>query len=426
MTIQITIPKVFKELFTWGKYRFKVFFGGRGSGKSHSIARALLIRGMEQPTRILCAREFQKSIKDSVHKLLADLIAEHGLHDFYEVQESKIIGKNGTEFLFAGLRHNVSGIKSMEGVDIVWIEEAENVSDNSYELLIPTIRKEGSEIWITFNTKSLNDPTYRRFVATVSPDIFCRKVSWRDNPYFPAVLDKERLRLQATDGEAYAHVWEGEPDTRRSGAVLAKWIGKAREDRRICKVPYDPSFEVFSAWDLGWGDSTAIWWLQWVGRELRWLDYYENNGERLDHYAQIYKNKPYNYMATSCYLPHDGGHGNIRGLSVTQQLADMGIKNEVLSREVDINPGIDLLRQTIDLSAFDADKCAEGLRALENYAYEWDETRQVFKGKPMHNWASNGADAARYAARAAQDIKAIIAAPPPPSNYVPRARSWMG
>lgn len=423
--IEIIIPKAFEPLRH--PKRYKVYFGGRGGAKSHNIARTLLVKGMEGPLRVVCAREIQKSIKDSVHRLLADLIRQYGLTDFYEIQETIIKGKNGTEFIFRGLKHNTTDLKSLEGADICWIEEAENVSHNSYELLIPTIRKDGSEIWVSFNPKNPNDPTYVRFVKTPDEDTLVKKVSWRDNPFFPDVLEKERKKLQATDPEAYQHIWEGEFDTRRSGAVYAKQLATAREDKRITRVPYDPACEVFTAWDLGFGDSTAIWWLQFVGRELRWLDYYENNGEQLDHYAGIIKTRKYNYMKDGHFLPHDGAHGNIRGDSVSKQLDMMGISNQVLTRETDITPGIELLRQTIAYSVFDDTKCRDGLHALESYAYEWDEDRQVFKQKPMHNWTSHASDAARYAAIAAGKVKAGLNtyhAPVPVVRYTDQ--SWMG
>jgi phage terminase large subunit len=401
---EISIPRAFKFLFE--PKRYKAAYGGRGSSKSHSVARALLIMGMQKTLRIGCGREIQKSIKDSVHKLLADIIRQHGLGYFYEVQETVIKGRNGTEFIFRGLKHNTRDLKSLEGIDIFWIEEAELVSDGSYEILIPTIRKEGSEIWATFNVKNISDPTYRRFITEAGEDTISKKVSWRDNPFFPEVLRKEMEKLKSSDFEAYQHIWEGEPDTRRSGAVYAKQLAKAREEGRITKVPYDPGCEVFTSWDLGFGDATAIWWLQFVGRELRWLDYYENDGEQLGHYAQIVKGKPYNYMKRGHFLPHDGGHGNIRGDSVAKQLSGMGLQNFVLERETDINPGLELVRQAIAYSVFDAEKCRDGIHALENYGYEWDEDRGIFKPKPRHDWTSHPADAARTAANAVKKIKA--------------------
>lgn len=423
MQIKIDVPKAFIEIFK--PYRYKVYYGGRGGGKSHVIARYLLLCGMQSKSRFLCARELQGSIQDSVHKLLADIINnDKGLSLFYEVQKATIIGKNGTEFLFKGLKHNITEIKSTEGVDKCWIEEAEKVSSQSWEVLIPTIRKDDSEIIVSFNTKNTTDPTYERFVKHADDTMLVRKVSWRDNPFFPTVLDNERKKLQQIDEDAYNHIWEGEPDVRRNGAVYAKQMTKAREEKRITVVPYDPSCEVFTAWDLGYGDATSIWWLQYVGRELRWLEYYENAGEQLDHYVQIVKSKAYNYKQH--YLPHDGAHGNIRGESVSIQLNQMGLSNTVLDREQDITAGIELLRQTMAFSVFDADKCEEGIKALESYHYEWDENRMTFKKSPLHDWSSNAADAARYAARASslQKGKLSKAVDPFKQNYT--RSSWMG
>lgn len=399
----ITIPEAFRELFE--PKRFKCFYGGRGGAKSHAFARALLVLGMQEKKRIVCAREIQKNVKGSVHTLLADLVRSYELEDFYTIQEAVIKGKNGTEILFSGLKHNATGIKSLEGSDIWWVEEAENVSSNSWEVLIPTVRKNGSEIWVSFNTKNISDPTYQNFVASQDDDILCRKVSWRDNPYFPEVLNKERLRLKAADYEAYLHVWEGEPDVRHSGAVYAQKMAKARSEGRITTVPYDASYQVFTAWDLGYGDATSIWWLQFVGRELRWIDFYENNGELLGHYAKIIKEKEYNYYDRGHFLPHDGAAANIRGESVPDQLKKMGIHTTTLARATNLRAERDLLNNTIGFSAFDAKRCGDGILALESYHFQWDEERGCFKKDPLHDWSSHAADAARYAAVAAGKIK---------------------
>ncbi len=422
--MEIQIPQKFEFLFK--PKRYKVLYGGRGGAKSHAIARALLALGATKTLRIVCAREIQKSISDSVHALLNDIIKESGLQAFYEVQRDIIKGKNGTEFKFRGLKHNTTDLKSLEGADICWVEEAQNVSHNSWEILIPTIRKSNSEIWVSFNPKNLTDPTYKRFVSYKDDDIIAVPVGWQDNPFFPEVLNRERLKLQKEDPEAYDHIWEGKPDTRRSGAVFAKQIAKAREEQRITHVPYDPSSEVFTAFDLGFGDATAIWWLQFVGRELRWLEYYENSGEQLDFYAKIVKDKPYNYVKHGHYLPHDGGHGNIRGDSVSKQLFTMGLNNVVLTRETDINPGIELLRQTISYSVFDDKKCADGLHALENYGYEWDDDKGIFKSKPKHDWTSHGASAARYAAIAAGQQKSVLVKINDPYSKAHKRSGWMG
>jgi phage terminase large subunit len=204
--------------------RYKVLHGGRGSLKSWSAARTLLLMGGERRLRILCAREFQNSIEDSVHKLLEEQIDLLGLADFYTVQKTGIMGANGTEFIFRGLRYNVESIKSLEGIDICWVEEAERVSETSWEVLIPTVRRPESEIWITFNPAQDSDPTYQRFVVNPPPGTIVRKVSWKDNPWLPDVLRQEAEHLRRTDPDAFAHVWEGETWGRSDAQVFAgKW-----------------------------------------------------------------------------------------------------------------------------------------------------------------------------------------------------------
>ena len=421
--LNLTIPKAFEDLFR--PSRFKVYYGGRGGAKSVSIAHALLGIGIQKKTRILCTRELQTSIQDSVHRLLSDIIRDKNLEGEYEILQTIIRHRrNGTEFLFKGLKHNITEIKGFEGIDIVWCEEAENISDRSWEVLIPTIRKEGSEIWVVFNPRNATDPTYQRFIASPRDDAIVRKVSWRDNPFFPDTLRKEMEILRSTDVESYNHVYEGELDTRRSGAIYAKLIDSLRANNAITRVPYDPSAEVYTAWDLGWADSTTIWWFQIVGREPRIIEYYENNGEGLGHYADIVKAKPYNYARIPAFLPHDAKAGNIRGDSVSVQLDRLGVKNTVLDN-TSLEGGIEAVRQLLPMCVFDAEKTKDGIFALENYSYEYDENRQTFKKTPLHNWASHGADAFRYLAHAIGKIKGKTSQEKP-RDYRNYGGSWMG
>lgn len=221
--VQAAFPRKLDFLFRPARY--KVPYGGRGSAKSWSVARALSIIGAHRPTRILCAREIQNSIEESVHKLLHDQIEALGLAHRYKVEQRAITGPSGTEFIFAGLKSNITKIKSMEGIDIVWVEEAEKVSKKSWQTLIPTIRKPGSEIWITFNPDEETDPTYQQFVVNPPPDAIVRKVNWRDNPYFPETLRREMEYLKSVDYDAYLHVWEGETRKRSDAQILnGKWV----------------------------------------------------------------------------------------------------------------------------------------------------------------------------------------------------------
>jgi phage terminase large subunit len=167
--------------------RYRVLYGGRGSGKSWSIAKMLLVLGIQKKLRILCAREFQTTITDSVKKLLDDQIDALSLSSFYRSTQTAITGKNGTEFFFKGLHHNANEIKSTEGLDYAWVEEAEKVSEESWSFFIPTIRKEGSEIWVSFNPYKKTDPTYKRFVESDRSDILRAHVNWDSNPWFPDV-----------------------------------------------------------------------------------------------------------------------------------------------------------------------------------------------------------------------------------------------
>lgn len=207
--LRVKIPPVFKELVE--PHRYKSYFSGRGAAKSWSFARVLAAMATQRKLRILCTREFQSSIRESVHRLITDQIDSMGLREYYTIQRDSITSTIGSEFIFKGLRFNIQEIKSTEGVDICWVEEAQSVSEDSWSIIIPTIRKEGSEIWLSWNTGETSDATYKRFVENPPDDCVSKKISWRDNPYFPLVLEKERAYLERVDPESYDHIWEGNP-----------------------------------------------------------------------------------------------------------------------------------------------------------------------------------------------------------------------
>lgn len=206
--------------FLWEVTRFIVPYGGRSSTKSWSIGRVLLVCASESTLRILCCREIQGSIKESAYRLLLDQIELLGLSDFYDVGADSITGKNGSRFFFEGLRYNTSRIRSYEGIDICWVEEAQAVSEMSWETLLPTIRKPGSRFFISFNPLTPDDPVLRRFVNNTPPGTIARKVSFRDNPYLSAESEAERQWLELTDPDSYRHVWEGEPRTVSDALIL--------------------------------------------------------------------------------------------------------------------------------------------------------------------------------------------------------------
>jgi phage terminase large subunit len=402
------------------KSRYKVLFGGRGGAKSWGIARALLIKGAKDPIRILCAREFQTSIKDSVHKLLCDQIESLGLLSFYEITQTSIRGRNGTEFSFVGLKNNVSNIKSYEGVDICWVEEAQTTSRLSWNILIPTIRKEGSEIWISFNPELETDETYQRFVANPPADSITMKVNWYDNPWFPDTLKLEKDALKARDEEAYNQVWEGLCRQTVDGAIFAREMQQAEKDGRICRVPYDATKPVHAVFDLGWSDSTAIWFLQFVGMETRLIRYIEDSQKTISYYLATMQT--YGYVYDTIWLPHDAENKTLAaaGRSIDDIVRAAGYKTQIMPR-VPILDSINAARTIFSNCYFDREHTADGLACLRHYRYEVDPETGQFSRNPLHDHYSHGADAFRY-------IALMIKEPPKrkKSAQIAMASGWMG
>jgi phage terminase large subunit len=399
--------------------RYKVLYGGRGGAKSWGIARALLILGAAKPLRILCAREIQKSIKDSVHKLLSDQIDTLGLSGIYEIQQTIIRAKNGTEIFFEGLKHNVTNIKSYEAVDICWVEEAQMVSKSSWDVLIPTIRKAGSEIWVSFNPEIEDDETYQRFVAHPPTESIVVKIGWSDNPWFPEVLRQEKEDLQKRDPDAYLHVWEGHCRQMLDGAVYANELRQAQEEGRIMKVPYDAGKSVDTYWDLGWADNTSIWFVQAVGLECRVIDFYQNSLQPIQHYLKVLQGKPYIYGADN--LPHDARAKQLgTGKSIEELMRASGRKVNIVPM-LSVTDGINAARTLFSNCYFDADKCADGLHSLRHYRYETDPASGRFSKNPLHDWASHASDALRYMAVGFKKERLSR-----PAVSRPVSSSWMG
>lgn len=387
-------PEKLQPLFE--PMRYKILKGGRGGAKSWGIARALLLIGTTRPIRVVCAREFQMAISQSVHALLSDQIAAMGLSSFYDVIKAEIRGINGTQFLFAGLHHNVQNIKSLEGCDICWVEEAQAVSPSSWNTLIPTIRKAGSEIWISFNPNLESDPTYQRFVVKPPKNSTLITVNWQDNPWFPQVLLDEKNDLMERDYDQYLNVWEGHCKVTLDGAIFANEIRAAVKAERFMSVPIDCAKPVHTFWDLGRADKTAIWFVQQIGFEYRVLDYYENQGYALGHYLKVLQERGYVYG--DCWLPHDADNELLASeRTIAQQVRAFGYKVRITPK-ISIAGGIEAARAIFANCYFDQDKCADGLHCLRHYRYDVDPESQQYSKNPLHDWASHGADAFRYLA----------------------------
>jgi phage terminase large subunit len=401
------------------KSRYKVAYGGRGGAKSWGIARALLILGAKSPLRILCAREFMTSMRDSVHKLLCDQIESLGLLGFYDITQASIRGKNGTEFSFIGLKNNIANVKSYEGVSICWVEEAQTVSRLSWNVLIPTIRAEGSEIWISFNPELETDETYQRFVANPPEDCITMRVNWSDNPWFPETLRLEKDSLKQRDEEAYNQVWEGLCRQTVDGAIFAKEMQQAEKDGRITKVPYDATKPVHAVFDLGWSDSTAIWFLQFVGMETRLIRYIEDAQKTISYYLATMQT--YGYVFDTVWLPHDAENKTLAaaGRSIDDIVRAAGYKTTILPR-VPILDSINAARTIFPNCYFDREHTADGLACLRHYRYEVDPDTGQFSRNPLHDHYSHGADAFRY-------IGLMIKEPTKrKKQMVATAGSWMG
>ena len=416
IALHITLPEKLAPLYQ--PRRYKVMHGGRGGGKSHGVAQVLLETGARQPLRILCAREIQKSMRDSVHRLLKDYIIKLGLTSFYDVLDTEIRGQNGTLFLFAGLQsHTVDSIKSFEGVDRVWIEEAHAISKKSLDTLIPTIRKEGSEIWMTLNPDMATDEVYERFIATPSPDTWVCQINWRDNPWFPEVLNDERLKAKrAMLKEDYEHIWEGKPRRVAEGAIYRHEIDALYADGRVCPVPYDPILPVHTVWDLGWNDAMTIIMVQRGPQDIRVLDYIEDSNRTLDWYVAELAKRPYRWGTD--FIPHDGRTRNFQtGKSTEELLRSMGRTPQVLA-QTSVEEGIKAARMAFPRCYFDSKKTQRLLECLKRYRRDI-HTKTGEPTAPLHDEYSHGADAFRYLGQAVERmaIRSTEYSEPPPPDW---------
>ena len=391
--IDATFPVKLKQLFK--PHRYKIAHGGRGSGKSWAFARALLIQGAGEKLRILCTREVQKSIKQSVHQLLSDQIQSLGLGSFYQILETEIRGANGTLFSFTGLSsHTVESVKSYESIDKVWVEEAQTVCHKSWKILIPTIRKPNSEIWLTFNPELDTDETYVRFVLNTPPDSMCVRINYNDNKWFPGVLEKERLHdKQHLSEDEYNNIWEGKCKAAVDGAIYANEVADAQAEGRVCNVPYDPLLKVHIVFDLGWNDAMFISLVQRGVSDARVIESIEDSHKTLDVYSALLKKHRYNWGKV--FLPHDGGHRDFKtGLSSEEIMTRLGWDVEVLDRD-NVEEGIKVARQNFPRFYFDKVKAISLFSALKRYRRAIPvETGEPTK--PLHDDASHGADNFRY------------------------------
>ena len=382
--------------------RYKGAWGGRGSGKSqffagHMVEYAQMTRGF----RGLCGREIQKSLKESAKRLIEDKLQEYGLGEAqgFKVFSDVIQTPGDGAIMFQGLQdHTAESIKSLEGIDVAWLEEAANISPRSLQLLRPTIRKDGSELWFSWNPRLKTDPVDMMFRAGAMPTgAVCIRANWSDNPWFPGVLEQERQDCLANNPDQYGHIWEGEYVSVSIGSYFAEGLARANLENRIGRLAADPLLSIRAYWDIGGtgakADAAAIWLVQFVGKEVRVLDYYEASGQPLSaHIAWLRAN---GYDKITCVLPHDGDtNDRVYDVSYESALKAAGFPVIVVPNQGKgaAKMRVEAVRRLLPQCWFNAEKTEGGRLALGWYHEKRDESRNIGLG-PEHDWSSHAADA---------------------------------
>lgn len=408
--IQAEVPRKLAPLLQ--PYRYKGAYGGRGGAKSHFFAEQIVLRCYADPLRVVCIREVQKSIKDSVKQLLIDKITKFGLGAHFEIYETEIRGTNGALIIFRGMQHyNSESIKSLEGYDIAWIEEAQTLSPVSFALLRPTIRKSGSEIWASWNPRHRTDTVDAFFRKNPPENAISVLVNWRDNPWFPEVLRREMEHDKAVDPDAAEHIWEGGYGL-QAGAILGRWVSEAEKNGRVHgEVEYDPDgpgVEISS--DIGFRDTASWWvWQRRVGGFVVLEEFRDSGLEAADWIARIQGMLEQNeYALAKIWLPHDALHKAFaaRHSAFDQFAKGFGYDKVDIVRRTSKSDRINAARTIIKRCEFHHDGCEEGLEALRAWEYEWNPDLQVFMKEPLHNWASHPSDSFSYGCQVMQDLPA--------------------
>lgn len=411
----LTIPtaEVFEPLLVPSRY--KGAHGGRGSGKSHFFAGLLIEDSLaERGLLSVCIREVQKSLKESAKRLIETKLADFGLGeaDGFKVFESVIQTPGDGQIIFQGMQdHTAESIKSLEGRKRAWIEEAQTLSARSLTLLRPTIRDDGSELWFSWNPRRKTDPVDAMLRGDAVPTgATVIRANWSDNPWFPKVLEQERLDCLNDQADQYDHIWEGGYATVTTGAYYAKQLSQARSEGRIGKVAPDPNMTLRAFWDIGGtgqkADACSIWIAQFVGREIRWLDYYEAQGQPLATHIAWMRSR--GYADALCVLPHDGVQNDrVYDVSYESALQAADFETEIIKNQ---GKGaaiqrVEAARRLFPAMWFNEATCGPGIDAIGAYHAKIDEQRGADLG-PEHDWSSHGADAFGLACVAYEQPKA--------------------
>jgi phage terminase large subunit len=419
MKAEVRLPQKLVDLFT-GEADARIAFGGRGSGKTRGFAlmtavRAYMWAAAGESGIILCLRQFMNSLDDSsLEEVKQAIRGEEWLAPHFEIGE-KYIRTAGhlpgrIDYSFAGLSRNINSLKSKARIRIGWADEAEDITDEAWTKLVPTLREEDSELWVTYNPESDRSATHKRFRLSSDPRYKVVEVNYSDNPFFPDTLERQRLRDLAQRPDQYEHIWEGGFKKVTEGAYFAADLTRARQERRIGHVPADPLMRHIAFWDIGGtganADACSIWVCQWIGASIRFIDYYEAQGQPLAAHINWLRENGHGHAI--CVLPHDGVQNDrVFAVSYDSALKDAGFDVTVIK-----NQGrgaallrVNAMRRLFGMMMFDETRCKAGLDALGHYHEKRDAERGVGLG-PNHDWASHAADAAGLVAIAYEQNRA--------------------
>lgn len=372
------------------QWRYISVRGGRGSGKTKNFARALIMRSTVEKLRILCTREVQLSIKESVYATLVNEIRELGLESQFEILSNEIRSKKGGVFIFRGLAgETIDSIKSLADIDICWVEEAQSVSRKSFDMLFPTIRAEGSQIWFSWNPVLETDPIYELVVKEGLPKCANLFVNFDQNPWFPEVLRIEEQHMLGRDPIKHRHVWLGMPLPAVEGAIYFDEVSNMEQSGRIRNLTIDPDLQLYAVFDLGFNDAMTCSIVQKTKDDIRVVDFIENNRVTLAWFDDELKARMYN--GATIVLPHDGRHKNLQtGLSPQEIMTMYGWQVEIVDN-IGVENGIRVCRELMSIMYIDVHRCAALIEHLKRYA-------RNKHGHPIHDEHSHAADSLRYVA----------------------------
>lgn len=409
--LRVKVPRKLKPLLL--PKRYKGAYGGRGGAKSHFFAEQIILRCVMRPTRAVCIREVQSSIKDSVRQLLIDKINKLGVQAMFEVLDTEIRGPDGSLIVFKGMQsYNAMNIKSLEGYDIAWIEEAQTLTQHSLDLLRPTLRREGSELWFSWNPRFKTDPVDMFFRKNPPPDAISVLVNWRDNPWFPDVLRREMLHDFVVDEDKADHIWNGAYGNSQ-GAIMAKLVNKAEREGRISdEIVYDPKgTPIEISGDLGYRDTASWWYWQRVPGGFHLLKYEGDTGLDADDWIPRLQTGVTEMGAKlgKIWLPHDARAKTFQSKHTTAEkflTAFGGSAVDVVPQSKKMDQ-ISAARAVIPKCAFNETACESGLDGLRAWEFEYNEENGVYSRDPLHNWASHPSDAFAYGAQVMSEAEYV-------------------